>query len=231
MNRNSSDLKAEFERRGPWVTKFVIGGEAYGGDYDAAADERLGQFFESFANARQILELGSLEGGHTLQLAQRAGVQRVLGIEGRQASIDRARFAQELLAISNATFMPGNLEKLDFSRLGQFDVVFCVGILYHMPEPWKLIREVARVSPGLFVWTHYVKEDQARGTVKGFKGLTINESGPSDPLSGLSKKCFWPTLDSLVTMLEKNGFASVRIIKDDPNHPHGPAVTLAASRS
>jgi hypothetical protein len=227
---NATDLKAEFQRRGPWVTRFVVGSEAYGGDYDAASDERLGQFFESFPGARTILELGSLEGGHTLQLAQRAGVQRVLGIEGRQASIDRARYAQSLLEVSNVEFMQANLERLNLSRLGQFDVVFCVGILYHMPQPWKLIDKMAHISAGLFVWTHYVQDDQARDMPNGFKGLTINESGPSDPLSGLSRKCFWPTFDSLLAMLRKYGFMSVRLINKDPKHPHGPAVTLAATK-
>jgi hypothetical protein len=49
-----------------------------------------------------------------------------------------------------------------------------------------------------------------------------------DPLSGLSQESFWPTLDSLKNMLVQSGYRTVRVVQDQPQHPHGPAVTLAA---
>jgi 2-polyprenyl-3-methyl-5-hydroxy-6-metoxy-1,4-benzoquinol methylase len=88
------------------------------------------------------------------KLARHAGVQRVVGIEGRQPSIDRAQFVKWVLGISNVNFVRTNLERLNLSHLGRFDVVFCVGVLYHMPEPWKLVEQIARVSNGIFLWTH-----------------------------------------------------------------------------
>lgn len=39
--------------------------------------------------------------------------------------------------------------------LGQFDAVFCSGLLCHLPEPWKLIEQMPRIAPKLFIWTHY----------------------------------------------------------------------------
>ncbi len=91
------DLRTEFAKRGPWVTHFTIDGVESGGSFHALEDERIGQFFESFSHVRAILELGSLEGGHTFALARHPGVERVLGIEARAANIARARFAQKLL--------------------------------------------------------------------------------------------------------------------------------------
>jgi hypothetical protein len=53
------DLKREFDKRRPWVTKFVVQGEAYGGSYDLTTDVRLRWFQQHFPDAHRILELGT----------------------------------------------------------------------------------------------------------------------------------------------------------------------------
>ena len=81
------DLAIEFARRGPWITQFVIDEVATGGDYQVTNDRRLQQFFKRFPNVPTILELGSLEGGHTFSLARHPCVERILAIEARAANI------------------------------------------------------------------------------------------------------------------------------------------------
>ena len=51
----------------PWITRFLIEDVRYGGWFDAVNDPRLTQFFESFPHRVTILELGSLEGGRTIE--------------------------------------------------------------------------------------------------------------------------------------------------------------------
>lgn len=223
-----ANIAREFERRQPWVTKFSINGEAYGGAFDAMNDARLAQFHEYFPNVKAILELGSLEGGHSFGLARKADVQRIVALEGRAFNIERSKFVQKLLDETKVTFIEANLEETDLATHGEFDAVFCAGLLYHLPEPWKLIAQCARVSPGLFIWTHYAADDNTV-EVNDYQGKWYQESGLRDPLSGLSKESFWPTLTSLKAMLAQNGFAKTHVIEDDPKHPHGPAVTLAAT--
>lgn len=233
-------LRREFEKRGPWVTKFVIGGEEYGGKIDAMHDPRVDQFFRAFPDAGRILELGSLEGGHTFSLASRPHVSRVLGIEGRRESVERARFVRQLLGMTNVEFEVANVETADLASFGEFDAVFCSGLLYHLPEPWRLIENVSKVSPNLFLWTHYASGDvsEAGGRAlkgaenamaNGFKGWAYRERGLADPLSGMSPSSFWPTLEGLKAMLKRNGFGEIEVIRDNPNNLDGPAVTLAAS--
>lgn len=221
-------LREEFERRGPWISRFVLDGKEYGGRSDAMNDVRLDLFFRSFPDARRILELGSLEGGHTLGLATRPGVESVLGIEARRESVERAEFVKGLYGAENVGFVVANLEETDLSEFGRFDAVFCSGLLYHLPEPWKLVENVSRVTDSLFVWTHYAREEDADTVAHGLKGLTWQEGGVEEPLSGMSPTSFWPTLDGLKAMLAEHGFTGVEILTDNRNHPHGPAVTLAA---
>src|SRR5688572_7803277 len=120
------NLKREFDKRKPWVTQFVIQGQTYGGTYDAAGDPRLKWFQDHFPDAQKVLELGSLEGGHSFALASLPHINQVVAVEGRKESFERAQFVQRELNQSKVKFVHANLENLDLTSLGEFDVVFCV---------------------------------------------------------------------------------------------------------
>ncbi|MGZ5020192.1 MAG: class I SAM-dependent methyltransferase [Chthoniobacterales bacterium] len=227
MERN--EIIARFEALSPWVYKFRIAGAEYGGSVSALGDARLDQFFNFVARPRRILELGSLEGAHTIQLAARAGVEEVVAIEGRAANIVKAELVRRALRVSNIRFVQANLEETDLTLFGKFDAVFCVGLLYHLPEPWKLIAQLPRIAPRLFVWTHYADDLNANEIRGNYRGLIHHEGGPDEPLSGMSETAFWPTLDSLREMLRASGYDQIEILKNDVTHPNARAVTLTAS--
>ncbi|MDQ6809911.1 MAG: class I SAM-dependent methyltransferase [Verrucomicrobiota bacterium] len=219
---------AAFAEHGTWISRFVIDGIAYGGTFDAVNDTRIVQFWQALPNARTILELGSLEGGHTIGLARQPGVKRVLGIEGREKNLARARLAARLMQARKVEFARADLETTDLKQFGTFDAVFCSGLLYHLPEPWNLLRQFPAISPHLFLWTHYCADEHADVSVPEYRGRMHLESGIDEPLSGLSADSFWPTLGSLIKMLTVTGFKSVHILENDIKHPEGPAVTIAA---
>lgn len=229
-NKLSADaLEREFARRGPWVTQFIFDGKPYGGSYRVWQDVRPNQFFASFPDVRSILDLGSLEGGQTFQLAMKPGVQ-VTGVEARRENIDRALFVQKILGINNVKFVQGNLESMDLMKLGKYDAVFCSGLLYHLPEPWDMIRRISEIAPKLFIWTHYAADDKANEIRHGYKCWVYPDGGLTDPLAGLSSSSYWLTLDCLQEVLRKYDFKSIYIIKVDTEHENGPCVTLAATK-
>jgi hypothetical protein len=224
------NLAEEFKSREPWVTKFAIDGVEYGGGFDALNDARITQFFEVFPNVKTILELGSLEGGHSFALARSPSVERVVAIEARSKSIENAKFVQNLLKDKKVEFIEADLEKTDLTRFGAFDAVFCSGILYHLPEPWKLIERCRDLSPKIFIWTQYACENEAKKFANGYRGKWYREGGWRDPLSGVSKYSFWLSMGSLVNLLTTNNYKDIRIIENNLKHPNGCAVTLAASQ-
>lgn len=206
-----------------------IDGQDYGGGISAIGDARVEQFFRFAPGAETILELGSLEGAHTFILAQRPGVRRVLALEGREFNLRKARFVQELLQVSNAEFAQANLEHTDLTTFGKFDAVFCSGLMYHLPEPWKLISQLPAIAPNLFIWTHYAPDADAGIVFGDLRGEAHPEGGAADPLSGMSATATWLTLESLTKALKESGYASVQVIDNNPAHPNGPAVTIGAT--
>jgi hypothetical protein len=224
----TNDLTSKFAKLGPWVFQFRINGQDYGGAISAIGDARVDQFFRFAPTAETILELGALEGAHTFMLAQRPGVKRVLALEGREFNLRKARFVQELLHVQNAEFAQANLENADLAAFGTFDAVFCSGLIYHLPEPWKLISQFPALAPNLFIWTHYAADADAKVVFDGLRGAIHPEGGAADPLSGMSATATWLTLESLIAALTRSGYVNVHVIDNDPAHPNGPAVTIGA---
>jgi len=223
-------LTEQFAELGPWIFQFRIDGEDYGGGISAAGDARVEAFFRFAPDAATILELGSLEGAHSFILAQHAGTKRVVALEGREANLRKARFVQELLQVRNVEFARANLEHAELTSFGKFDAVFCSGLLYHLPEPWKLIERLPAIAPVFFIWTQYAAENEAHDVGQGLRGKIHVEGGLDEPLSGLSATATWLTLDSLCELLTASGYGSVDVIYDDPSHANGPAVTIGARR-
>ena len=221
-------VAAAFAKDAPWVTRFRIGDHDYGGSFDAPNDPRLDFFCDAFPNARRILELGSLEGGHTIRLAQRPGVEQVLGIEGRAANLARAQVVQEILQVGNIDFVEANLAMIELAQFGRFDAIYCSGLLYHLPEPWRLIAQLRSIADGIFIWIHCLTEAAAKYLTDSYRGRRRKEGGSEDVLSGLSHDSFWPTLGSLCNMLTTAEFARINLLQNNLNHPNGPAVIITA---
>jgi protein-L-isoaspartate O-methyltransferase len=156
-------------------------------------------------------------------------VKRVVALEGREANLRKARLVQQLLRVQNVEFAQANLEQTDLVGFGKFDAIFCCGLLYHLPEPWRLIEQFPAVAPILFIWTQYAPEQEAREVGHGLRGKTHMEGGADEPLSGMSATATWLTLESLRELLARSGYKKIDVIHDDPAHPNGPAVTIGAA--
>jgi 2-polyprenyl-3-methyl-5-hydroxy-6-metoxy-1,4-benzoquinol methylase len=229
-------LAEEFERlgeRSPWMARFSIDGQVYGSGLNHDQDVRPPHFFKHVTHRRRILELGSCQGGGTFQLAKNPDVNEIVAIEGRAYNIEKAELVKKVLDIPNVNFIPGDLESFDFTPLGRFDAVYCVGVLYHLPRPWELLAKLATLTDTLYINTHFCPSNQIGLTLHGYEGKKWLEFGYEDPLSGMSSWSFWPTLKSLTTMLQDAGFVP-EILETNTlgagQSPHG-ATILARQKS
>jgi SAM-dependent methyltransferase len=203
------------------VTRFEVNGRVYGGWCDFASDDRVREFVDRFEACR-VLELGCLEGGQTVELARRG--YEVTAIEGRPENVQRARWICRLLRV-DAIVIGADLERVPLRAFGRFDVVFCTGLLYHLPRPREFIAQLPEVAPSLFLSTHYAESEEE--TANGLPGRWYRELGRQDPLSGLSEQSFWPTKSALLDLLRSSGYKHIEITRDWM-HPNGPLLDLAA---
>jgi hypothetical protein len=221
-------LSDAFESRGPWITGARIDGKVYG-RATRHASPRLGEFFQAFPEASRgrVLEPGSLEGAMTIELAKRAS--EVVGLEGREASVERSEFLKGIFEARNVSFRLTNLEQDDLSSYGVFDAMFCCGILYHLAHPRVFVERMAAVSPNLYLDTQYARPGWDLVRREGLWGWVRSENS-DDPQSGLSGTAFWPTLEELHRLLYESGYESIETLALPPDNRHGPRVHLAARR-
>lgn len=197
-------LQEQFDKLGPWISKFEIDGATSGGWFDVLHEdrERVEGWLSTLDGVKTILECGSLEGGHTAMLARHEGVRKVIGLEAREANVNKARFIHKLMEIKKSTFVQADLEQEALSQFPHVDAVFCSGVLYHLQSPVKFFRQIQ--SRYVFLGTHYSRDGGAMS--EGMQGHWYAEGGLADPLSGVSARSFWLTLDSLHSLIESCGY-------------------------
>jgi len=197
---------------------------------------------------KTILELGPLEGGHTSMLC-RAGARRVLSIEANRRAFLKCLIVKNHLGLAQAEFVLGDFRRFLEATSQQFDIVFASGVLYHMEHPIALLEALSRVSPKLFLWTHYYDAAQV-GAVKrvadNFVATSLVE-GPCGPVR-LHRRTYGPALKlagfcggpapisnwleraDILSILGHLGYTSIEIGHETPGHANGPAFCIAARR-
>jgi hypothetical protein len=101
-----------------------------------------------------ILELGPLEGAHTYQLAK-FGADSILAIEANAEAFLKCLIVKEILQTPRCRFLLGDCLKFLQESKDSFDLIFCSGILYHMENPFELIKAISAHTDRVFLWTHY----------------------------------------------------------------------------
>lgn len=189
----------------------------------------------------RVLDLGCLEGQYAIEFA-RHGAQ-VVAIEGREANLAKARFAKDVLSLNNLELVLDDVRNLSESRYGQFDVVLCLGLLYHLnaPDVFEFVERIAEVCRRLTVFdTHVNIRDKECFPYKGRKywgasyvehaEQATREEKLKDLWASLDNlRSVWPTGPSLLNLLNHVGYSSVYECHN-PSEPGKPAdrLTLVA---
>ena len=187
----------------------------------------------------RVLDLGALEGLFAIEMAQRGA--DVVAVEGRQANLEKIKLARDALQLESLELRHEDVRQLDPERYGKFDVVLCLGLLYHL-EPSSVfpllekIRDLCtdlliletRVAPYPLFRYHHAGKD--------YWGLLGNEPPPDSP--PFSSKVLWSSIGnkqsleltkaSLCDALADAGYSSVLECHLPPTGERKSRVTLAA---
>jgi len=96
-----------------------------------------------------VLDLASHDGRWTLA-AIKNRAKKVLGIEGREELVTKSFENMKKYGISSEkySFVAGDIfEKMRELKPKDYDVVFCLGIFYHIMNHMQLLREIKRLQP------------------------------------------------------------------------------------
>jgi SAM-dependent methyltransferase len=121
---------------------------------------------------------------------------RVLGVDGRPENTAEAHRRHPAL-----TFEVVNAEDLPISRADTFDLVLCFGLLYHLENPFRVIRHLHAATGTLLLI-------ETMCLPGGHLAMELLDEGVAED-QGLNYVAFYPSEPCLIKMLYRSGFPFV----------------------
>ena len=189
----------------------------------------------------RVLDLACLEGMFAIELALHGA--KVLGIEGREVNLAKAKFVQNTLSLNKLELIRDDVRNLNPQRFGSFDVILVFGILYHLdtPDVMGLMQQVYECCErAVIIDTNISLEPNNSYTWKGevYWGTYWEEhrsgSTEEEQLDALwasigNQRSFTLTRASLCNLLRHIGFTSVYECLN-PYEYHNPNWPLAVTK-
>jgi SAM-dependent methyltransferase len=190
----------------------------------------------------RVLDLGALEGQYAVEFALHGA--EVVAIEGREANAAKARLAAEVLGLGNLEVRQEDVRDLSFDRHGAFDVVLCIGLLYHLDgaDLFPFLDRLAEICGSLLILDTHVglrPRHLYRHHGHEYRGMTFVEHSPQASTAQRQRslwasldneESFWPTRASLLNALQRSGFTSVLECGVPPVSAPRDRLTFAALR-
>jgi SAM-dependent methyltransferase len=169
----------------------------------------------------RVLDLGALEGQFAIEFALQGA--NAVAIEGRETNAAKARVAAELLGLERLEIRVEDVRELSAERHGTFDVVLCLGLLYHLDadDLFPFIGRLAEVCGSLLILDTHVglsPRKVYRHDGHEYRGISFAEHSSHASAAQRERllwasldneKSFWPTRPSLLNALQRAGFTSV----------------------
>jgi tRNA (mo5U34)-methyltransferase len=112
----------------------------------------LVELYGGTLRGKRVLDLGCNAGFWSLAAIE-AGCDYVLGVDGRAMHVEQADFVFEVNQVdtSRYRFDVANVFDYPFDSFETFDIVLCLGILYHVAKPFCLMEIASQVNSDLLV--------------------------------------------------------------------------------
>jgi tRNA (mo5U34)-methyltransferase len=150
---------------------------------------------------KKILDVGSSNGYYMFRLAALKPLM-VLGVEPQHSFYYQYLALQKYLNIENVFCLPIKFESFPVTR-NYFDLIFCMGILYHRKSPVEMLQGIHKIMAkgGNLIVENLVLESK--------EGLCLF---PESRYAKMRNVFFIPDLKCMQSWLERAGFSNIECL-------------------
>src|SRR5579884_722520 len=158
---------------------------------------------------KRVLDIGAWDGWFSFEMERRGASVVAVDVIER----DTFRRARELLG-SKVEFVVADVFQLSPERMGRFDIVLFLGVLYHVKHPLLALEKVCALSTDIACIESFVTDD---GDVSAPPGMEFYET---DDLVGRLDNWVGPNTSCLMAFCRSAGFAQVEFTGIIHQHAH-----------
>ncbi len=223
-----SELAKLIAEHGPWSYDIPLGHGIWTRGNEGLPHTRLRRLLQATCDILQtppetwrVLDLGCLDGQFSIEFALQGA--EVIGVDAREANIVKAEYCRKVLNLNRLRFLHADVRDLSAQSLGEFDVILCSGLLYHLPanDAAELLSTMYQMTRHLvLIDTHIsllgdatvqIDESVCHGHIarEHAEGSTDEQKRSRTWASADNNESFWFSRSSLINLLANNGFSSV----------------------
>jgi tRNA (mo5U34)-methyltransferase len=166
-------------------------------------------------HGRRVLDVACNCGGFSVEAAKR-GAEYVLGFDIVMHYIEQANLIKRALKLEQVDFKLMGIDEIAVSTVGQFDITFCFGILYHLENPVLAMKRLSSVTQhAMLVDTDLEPISWKRRSFSGFfvrrPFWLMNVDSASGPESSSATTSLWRK--DRVVQFRPNDVAVVELLK------------------
>ena len=171
-----------------------------------------------------VLDLGAGEGAMAIGLWQ-LGFRDIVCVEVRALNVEKARFAARVFG-AELKFETGTIDQFLAANRRDYDVVLCMGLLYHVLNPFDLFAGLGKIARRFVV----LETALAVPRLQGFDnrpdyapreaGFFVRVDSAQSHTAGLTDIELWPNRAALEVLAQHGGFRRIAWLPgEDPVPP------------
>jgi tRNA (mo5U34)-methyltransferase len=168
--------------------------------------EPLVRAYGGSLRGKRVLDLGCNSGFWSLK-ALAAGADFALGVEGRPELVNQARYVASVQGVppERARFEVGDIFQFDYASFPPANIVFCLGLMYHVCRPVELLEKIASVNTEVLVIDTTLSQSP-------HSYLEVRFDDTADPRNAIRDSLvFYPSCRAVIDLAEAAGYCCLAL--------------------
>ncbi len=156
-------------------------------------------------SGKRVLDIGCWDGYYSFE-AERRGAQ----VQAIDCWTPDNFFKAKQARNSRVEFKELSVHEITREELGAFDVIFFLGVLYHLKHPLLALEQICEVARDVLIVETHVMDDFVELPLPVMEFYELHELG------GQYDNWWGPNVECLVRMLRTAGFARCEVLRREP---------------